>query len=95
MNKTSERKQRKWWKKAPRRCYFSDNRIVWIDYKDADLLKKFINKQGKILSAARTGTKRKHQRKLGVAIKRARHIGLLPFVIDTVVTLNEDSRKRA
>ncbi|MET3575890.1 30S ribosomal protein S18 [Bhargavaea ullalensis] len=71
---------------APRRgrrrrkvCYFTSNNITHIDYKDVDLLKKFISERGKILPRRVTGTSAKWQRKLTVAIKRARIMGLLPF----------------
>ncbi len=61
-------------------CYFTENHIEHIDYKDVDLLKKFISDRGKILPCRVTGTSAKYQRKLAVAIKRARHMALLPFV---------------
>lgn len=53
-----------------------------IDYKDVDLLKRFISERGKILPRRVTGTSAKNQRKLTVAIKRARVMGLLPFVAE-------------
>jgi small subunit ribosomal protein S18 len=62
------------------KCYFSQNHIQHIDYKDIDLLKKFLNPHGRILSRKRTGTTAKNQRKLAEAVKRARFMGLLPFV---------------
>ena len=61
-------------------CYFTDNKIEKIDWKDVDLLKKFISDRGKILPRRVTGTKAIYQRELAVAIKRARHMALLPFV---------------
>lgn len=61
-------------------CYFTANGITHIDYKDVDLLKKFISERGKILPRRVTGTNAKYQRKLTVAIKRARQMALLPFV---------------
>lgn len=51
-----------------------------IDYKDTELLKKFLNPHGRILSRKRTGMSVKNQRKLATAVKRARIMGLLPFV---------------
>lgn len=63
-------------------CYFDANHIDHIDYKDVELLKKFISERGKILPRRVTGTCAKHQRKLTVAIKRARIMGLLPFVAE-------------
>lgn len=75
---------------APRRggrkrrkvCYFTSNNITHIDYKDVDLLKKFISERGKILPRRVTGTSAKYQRKLTSAIKVARIMALLPFVAD-------------
>ena len=64
-------------KRRKKTCYFTDNKIDW---KDVDLLKKFISDRGKILPRRITGTKAIYQRELAVAIKRARHMGLLPFV---------------
>ncbi len=61
-------------------CYFTENKVTHIDFKDTDLLKRFINERGKILPRRVTGTSAKWQRKLAVAIKRARHMALLPFV---------------
>jgi small subunit ribosomal protein S18 len=60
--------------------YFSANNIKFIDYKDIEILKKFINPNGKIISHKRTGVTSKNQRALANAIKRARFMGLLPFV---------------
>ncbi len=60
-------------------CFFSQNNVDQIDYKDLDALKKFINPHGRILSRKRTGLCAKHQRQLAVAIKRARFLALLPF----------------
>ena len=61
-------------------CYFKVNNIEYIDYKDTQLLRRFISSHGKILSRRRTGTSAKYQRKLALAIKRARFMGLLPYV---------------
>ena len=63
-------------------CYFTANKIEHIDFKDVDLLKRFITERGKILPRRITGTSAKYQRKLATAIKRARHMALLPFVKD-------------
>jgi small subunit ribosomal protein S18 len=60
--------------------YFSANNIKYIDYKDVSILKKFLNPSGKIMSHKRTGVTSKNQRKLALAIKHARYLGLLPFV---------------
>lgn len=63
-------------------CYFTVNKIDHIDYKDVDLLKKFISERGKILPRRVTGTSAKYQRQLTAAIKRSRQIGLLPFTVE-------------
>jgi small subunit ribosomal protein S18 len=65
-------------------CRFKRNGIKYIDYKDPDFLRRFLNDQGKVLPRRITGTSLKYQRRLTVAVKRARHLGLLPFVTDTV-----------
>lgn len=61
-------------------CYFTQNKMTKIDFKDVDLLRKFITDRGKILPRRVTGTSAKYQRMLAIAIKRARHMALLPFV---------------
>ena len=63
-------------------CYFTTNHIEHIDFNDLDLLKIFISDRGKILPRRATGTSAKYQRHLAIAIKRARHMALLPFVKD-------------
>jgi small subunit ribosomal protein S18 len=63
-------------------CRFRKHGIRYVDYKDPDFLLKFINEQGKILPRRLTGTSLKFQRKVAVAVKRARHLALLPFVAD-------------
>lgn len=60
--------------------YFEENQIQHIDYKEVQILSKFINPFGRILSRRRTGLNAKNQRKLANAIKRARFMGLLPYV---------------
>ena len=63
-------------------CRFKKMGIKYIDYKDPEFLKKFLNEQGKILPRRLTGTSLKYQRKVATAIKRARHLALLPYVAD-------------
>lgn len=63
-------------------CRFKRSGIKYIDYKDSDFLLKFINEQGKILPRRLTGTSLKFQRKISVAVKRARHLALLPYQAD-------------
>src|SRR5699024_11347061 len=69
-------------------CYFTANGITHIDYKDVELLKKFISERGKILPRRVTGTSAKYQRRLTVAIKRSRHMALLPYVDRKSTRLN-------
>ncbi len=61
-------------------CYFSQHGINTIDYKDTELLKKFINPHARMVGKKRTGVCAKHQRQLSSAIKRARFMALLPYV---------------
>ncbi|MBI1805143.1 MAG: 30S ribosomal protein S18 [Ignavibacteriae bacterium] len=70
--------------KKRRTCRFCDNKETYIDYKDEKKLFRFTSEQGKIIPKRITGTCARHQRQLVQAIKRARHLALLPFVSDTV-----------
>ena len=63
-------------------CYFTKNKITVIDYKDLELLKRFISANGKIIPRRVTGTSAKYQRMLATAIKRSREMALLPYVAD-------------
>ena len=63
-----------------KQCYFSQNNIQHVDYKDTEILEKFLNPHGRIISRKRTGVTAKNQRKLSLAVKRARFMALLPFV---------------
>ncbi len=63
-------------------CRFKKYRIKYIDYKDPEFLLKFVNEQGKLLPRRITGTSLKYQRKVSVAVKRARHLALMPYVAD-------------
>ena len=65
-------------------CRLKKSGIKYIDYKDPDYLLRFVNPQGKILPRRLTGTSLKYQRKLSTAIKRARHIALMPYVADNL-----------
>jgi small subunit ribosomal protein S18 len=60
-------------------CRFTAEKVEWIDYKDIDVLKEFINENGKIIPARITGTSAKYQRQLSVAIQRARYLALVPY----------------
>ena len=69
--------------KTNRKCLFAEQEIEFIDYKDVEVLKKFISPvNGKIKPRRITGTSAKYQRKLAKAIKQAREVGFLPFVAD-------------
>lgn len=69
--------------KTNRRCLFTEQEIEFIDYKEVEVLKKFISPiNGKIKPRRITGTSAKYQRKLVKAIKQAREVGLLPFVAE-------------
>lgn len=63
-----------------KKCWFTENAVVAIDYKDTELLRRFVSERGKISPRRNTGTCPKMQRALAVAVKRARHLALLPFV---------------
>ena len=63
-------------------CRFKKFGIKHIDYKDPDFLLQFVNEQGKILPRRLTGNSLKFQRKIAVAVKRARHLAMLPYVTD-------------
>ncbi|MDX2305713.1 MAG: 30S ribosomal protein S18 [Microscillaceae bacterium] len=65
-------------------CRFKKHKIKYIDYKDPNFLLKFVNEQGKILPRRITGTSLKYQKKVTKAIKRARHIAILPYVTDSL-----------
>ncbi|MFN8437802.1 MAG: 30S ribosomal protein S18 [Cytophagales bacterium] len=65
-------------------CRFRKSGIKFIDYKDGDFLLKFINEQGKILPRRITGTSWKFQNKVAQAVKRARHLAILPYVADNL-----------
>jgi len=70
--------------KKPKRkvCFFTVQKIEYIDFKDVALLRRFVTERGKILPRRTTGTNAKYQRMLTTAIKRAREIALLPFVAE-------------
>ncbi|RYD52804.1 MAG: 30S ribosomal protein S18 [Sphingobacteriales bacterium] len=70
-----ERRQKKY-------CRFKKMGIKYVDYKDAEFLKKFLNEQGKMLPRRITGNSLKFQRKVAQAIKKARQLALLPYLTD-------------
>jgi small subunit ribosomal protein S18 len=63
-------------------CRFRKSGIKYIDYKDPDFLMKLVNEQGKLLPRRLTGTSMKYQGKVAQAVKRARHLALMPYVGD-------------
>ena len=71
-------------KTGPKYCRFKKLKIKYIDYKDPNFLMRFLNDQGKILPRRITGNSLKFQRKLAVAVKRARQLALLPYVADNL-----------
>jgi len=65
-------------------CRFKKSGIKYVDYKNPDFLLKFVNEQGKLLPRRLTGTSLKYQKKVAQAVKRARHMALLPYVTDSL-----------
>ena len=65
--------------KSKKFCRFTAEGVKTIDYKDIELLKDFINENGKIIPARITGTKASYQRQLGTAVERARFLAMLPY----------------
>ncbi|CCP88707.1 30S ribosomal protein S18 [Candidatus Phytoplasma solani] len=72
--------KRNTFKKNRKVCYFTENKFTKIDFKDIELLQRFITDRGKIISRRITNTSAKWQRPLAIAIKRARHMALIPFI---------------
>ena len=70
--------------KKKKYCRFKKSGIKYVDYKNPEFLKKFLNEQGKILPRRLTGTSQKFQKKVAQAVKRARHLAILPFVTDNM-----------
>ena len=71
-------------KQRPRKkvCFFTKNKITHIDYKDVELLRRFISANGKITPRRVTGTSAKYQRMLAIAVKRASQMALLPYTVE-------------
>jgi small subunit ribosomal protein S18 len=69
-----------WYRNRRRSCYFCEEKIDHVDYKDVNTLRQFLTDRGKIRSRRQTSTCAQHQRQLARAVKRARHLALLPFV---------------
>ncbi len=70
----------------PKFCLFCREHATWVDYKDVGLLKRFVNDRGRIRARGATGTCAQHQRDVATAIKTARELALLPYVVRTTAT---------
>ncbi|KPL16449.1 MAG: hypothetical protein AMJ93_15780 [Anaerolineae bacterium SM23_84] len=73
-------------RRTRKRCAFCEDKALRIDYKKVDLLQNYLTERGKILPRRATGACARHQRELALAIKRARHLALLPFVTEHIRT---------
>lgn len=82
MNKEEVKNDKKRNRKKKKICSFCTDKIEYIDYKDINRLRKYMSERAKILPRRITGNCAKHQRQLTVAIKRARHLALLPFTTE-------------
>lgn len=76
----------------PKFCVFCKEHATWVDYKDVALLKRFINDRGRIRARGATGTCAQHQRDVAAAVKTARELALLPYVVRTVGTESRGGR---
>ena len=75
-------RRRTQFRRRRKNCFFCEQKIASVDYKDVNMLRDFLSVHGKIRSRRQTGTCAQHQRQLATAVKRARHLALLPFVGD-------------
>lgn len=78
------RQRRKFTPPRRKRCVLCIDRIDVVDYKQVEFLRSFLTDRGKIRPRHKTGTCGKHQRRLAVAIKRARHLALLPYTAEHI-----------
>jgi small subunit ribosomal protein S18 len=76
------RKDRKLFAQRRKSCFFCKEKVAEIDYKNTAQLRRYVSERGKIRGRGNTGTCRRHQRQVAVAIKRAREMALLPYVGD-------------
>jgi len=76
----------------PKVCIFCAEHLEWVDYKDTNLLRRFINDRGRIKARGATGTCAQHQRDVAVAIKTARELMMLPYVVRTLAADKGDRR---
>jgi small subunit ribosomal protein S18 len=77
----------------PKVCVFCARQIAWVDYKDTDLLRRLMTDRGKIKARANTGTCRQHQRDVALAIKTARELAMLPYLVRTLVADKSGGRR--
>src|SRR6266480_4255988 len=70
----------------PKVCVFCASRVDWVDYKDVNTLRRLMSDRGKIKARRVTGTCRQHQRDVAIAIKTARELALLPYVLSPANT---------
>ena len=63
-------------------CAFCVEKVTYIDYKEYEVLRRYLTEHGRLRPRRQTGTCAKHQRALAIAVKRARHLALIPFVVD-------------
>lgn len=77
----------------PKVCMFCADHATWVDYKDTNLLRRFISDRGKIRSRGNTGTCAQHQREVAVAIKTARELALLPYTVRTLAADKPGGRR--
>ncbi|TKJ30109.1 MAG: 30S ribosomal protein S18 [Chloroflexi bacterium B3_Chlor] len=76
-------KRRGGWRfRRKKKCSFCVNKIDSVDYKDVAILRQYISNRGKIKPRRKTGVCARHQRRLALGIKRARHIALLPYTVE-------------
>jgi small subunit ribosomal protein S18 len=76
----------------PKVCIFCAEHVEWVDYKDVALLRRFINDRGRIKARGATGTCSQHQRDVALAVKTARELVLLPYVVRTFAVDKGDRR---
>ncbi|MFC1614666.1 30S ribosomal protein S18 [Gemmatimonadota bacterium] len=74
-------------------CFFCENKMTNIDYKDEKLLSRFVTERGKIIPRRTSGACARHQRQLSLAIKRARFLALLPYVGDSRKAFRADHHR--
>jgi len=77
----------------PKVCLFCAEHIAWVDYKDTNLLRRFMTDRGKIKARGNTGTCAQHQRDVALAIKTARELALLPYVVRTLAADKSGGRR--